>query len=206
MAGRPSNNRHTAANFAARFWRKVRKAGPGECWAWTGSKLPNGRGQVHLRWEGKNNVRRFAYVVAWELTHGPVADGVRVCHRCDNPNCCNPSHLFLGTQAENIRDCALKGRRNAFGQQKLQIPQVREIRALAALGMRHTDLAANFGIARNTVSQIVARVSWAWLDAPEQTPKPVPPQAQQPNRPRQLPSGPFELVRTVELPVLGEVS
>ena len=167
LSGRPSNNRHTPENFADRFWRKVRRDGPGGCWQWVGSRLPNGRGQVHLRWDGPTNVRKYAYVVAWELTHGPVPDGVHVCHNCpagDSPNCVNPSHLFLGTQADNVHDSIHKSRRNAFGIQKLHPPQVREIRALAARGgLTHREIAQRFGVARNTVRHIVARRSWGHL-------------------------------------------
>lgn len=164
LVGRPSNNRNTPENFPARFWQRVERRGDDECWPWLGSKLPSGRGQVHLRYDGTKSVRKNAPVVAWELTHGPIPDGKVLCHRCDDPNCCNVlSHLFVGTQAENIYDCALKGRRNAFGLQKLQVPDVLELRRLAALGASRASLARQFGIAKNTVSQIVLRRTWGWL-------------------------------------------
>jgi len=113
LTGRPSNNRHTPENFAARFWRKVDQRGPDECWPWKGTRLRTGRGQVHLRWEGKKNVRATAPAVAWVLTHGPIPSGLVPCHNCptgDDPNCVNPTHLFLGTQAENVHDSVKKGR------------------------------------------------------------------------------------------------
>lgn len=166
LTGRPSNNRHTPANFARRFWRRVDQRGPDECWLWKGSHLATGRGQVHLRWEGTKNVRANAPVVSWLLTHGNIPKGLNVCHNCptgDNPRCVNPNHLFLGTQKENIHDSICKGRYNVFGIQKLNAAQVLEIRALAARGLRQRDIAQRFGIARNTVSAIVHRKSWDHL-------------------------------------------
>lgn len=173
LAGRPSNNRHTPENFARRFWRRVdRTGGPAACWSWHGSKLPSGRGQVHLRWEGTKSIRRNAPVIAWELTHGPIPDGLNACHDCpsgDDPNCCNPSHLFLGTTAENVHDSIRKGRKNCFGRQKLNAEQVLEIRARWAAGELQRVIAAEYGIARHTVSGIVHRKSWGWLDDPAQS-------------------------------------
>lgn len=125
--------------------------------------MRTGRGQVHIRWEGPRSIRKVAPVVAWELTNGDIPEGQRVCHRCDNPTCCNPTHLFLGTQAENIHDCIKKGRRNAFGIQKLHEPQVLEIRGLAAKGFPHAHIAKHYGIARNTVTGIVNGASWRHL-------------------------------------------
>ncbi len=167
LTGRPSNNRHTAANFAPRFWRRIRKDTGTGCWLWQGSKITGSRrGQVHLRWEGTKSIRKMAPVVAWELTHGPIPSGLKVCHNCptgDNPQCVNPAHLFLGSQADNVHDSIAKGRFNAFGIQKLNAEQVRQIRAQAALGCLHKDIGKRFGVSRGAVTGIVNRKSWAWL-------------------------------------------
>lgn len=89
-----------------RFWRKVDKsAGPEGCWPWTGSRHGFGYGFVSAG--GK---RRGAHRVSWELANGPIPDGLSVCHRCDNPPCVNPAHLFLGTVGDNTRDMMAKGR------------------------------------------------------------------------------------------------
>jgi hypothetical protein len=75
------------------------------CWIFTGSLSVWGYG--HVRHNGKTVI---ASRLAWETAHGPIPDGMRVCHRCDVPACCNPDHLFLGTDKANTRDAMAKGR------------------------------------------------------------------------------------------------
>src|SRR5690348_16844605 len=72
------------------FWSRVDRRSPGECWVWTRGRLKAGYGQLTVG--GKC---RTAHRIAWELTNGPIPDGLSVLHRCDNPPCCNPAHLFL---------------------------------------------------------------------------------------------------------------
>lgn len=89
----------------ARFWAKVdRSGGPDACWPWMVSTSTNGYGQI--RWRGK---RATAHRIAYELANGiPLVDDG--CHRCDNPPCCNPAHIFDGTALDNMRDRVAKGR------------------------------------------------------------------------------------------------
>ena len=132
--------------------------------------------------------RVFAHRFAWEQANGRrVPPGMVVMHRCDNPRCVNPDHLSIGSQRQNIHDSIRKGRYNVFGIQKLNAEQVREIRRRASAGELQKSIAGAFGIARNTVSGIVQRKSWAHLlDHPALDTV-------------------FERVRHVDLPVVGEL-
>jgi hypothetical protein len=76
--------------------------GPAACWPWTGSCTRHGYGKL--------SATEVAHRVAWELTNGPIPSGLCVLHRCDNPPCCNPAHLFLGTRSDNVADMVAKGR------------------------------------------------------------------------------------------------
>lgn len=93
---------------AQRFWSKVNKSG--ECWKWTAGKTIDGYGRVRC-----NGRLWLAHRVSWSIANNAIPDGVCVLHRCDNPPCCNPDHLFLGTRLDNNADKTRKGRQ-AFGE------------------------------------------------------------------------------------------
>lgn len=145
--------------MSAQFWAKVRKQPGDGCWEWTGSFNDKGYGKVRV--DGRM-VR--AHRVAWELAHGPLslpADAT-VCHRCDNPACVRPDHLFLGTQLDNIRDRDAKGRaaRGAqTGAAKLSDEDVRAIRA-AAGDLSGRALARRYGVSHVVVQGILRGESW----------------------------------------------
>jgi hypothetical protein len=97
-----------------RFWRRVLVGAPDACWPFMGAR-GNRSGHGSIGWAGKSRLaHRIAYQLATGVTLPDVpklrADSVCVLHTCDNPPCCNPAHLRLGTQKDNIRDCAAKGR------------------------------------------------------------------------------------------------
>jgi hypothetical protein len=99
---------YAAAPVGERFWSKVAYvgAGPDDCWEWDASRDKYGYGQFSMGHSECDPAHRVAYALA----HGAVPAGLFVCHSCDNPPCVNPSHLWLGTAADNNRDRDLKGR------------------------------------------------------------------------------------------------
>lgn len=146
-----------------RFWRYVTPGQPDECWLWQGLRSSNGYGKIGT----SRQEMLYTHRVSWEIHHGPVPDGLFVCHTCDVRLCVNPAHLWLGTAADNLADMHRKGRghhkgangvRN--GSAHLTEQQVVEIRALYAAGMTQVELAARFGIAQTNISQIVLRKMW----------------------------------------------
>ena len=93
--------------MGARFWAKVDRRGPDECWPWTGGVNGDGYGRFYL----KRKKMTAATRVAWSLATGREFPADKLaCHSCDNPGCVNPGHIWPGTQSDNIKDCANKGR------------------------------------------------------------------------------------------------
>jgi hypothetical protein len=98
----------------ARFWKYVDRRGPGECWPWTGATR-SGYGCLTVKVDGKPKSRRAARM-AWALANGrPLGPGMMALHRCDNPPCCNPAHLYEGTAADNMADKVARGRQSRSG-------------------------------------------------------------------------------------------
>lgn len=150
------------------FWEKVSKEGHNGCWIWQGCTYSPGYGSFYWILPGMSKNMRPAHRISWELANGPVPAGMEVCHRCDVRLCVNPEHLFLGTHAENMRDCKAKGR-NVRGERqrmaKLTEEKVRELRRMRREeGKTSFELAAIFGIAHTTVIQIWNRKTWKHVE------------------------------------------
>jgi len=140
-----------------RFWEKVDKSG--DCWKWTASKA-NGYGIFRI-----NNKKVYAHRFSWLIHNSPVPVGMYVCHRCDNPGCCNPGHLFLGTAKDNMQDAKKKGRLaigEAHGRSKLTAKDVQEIRSLYRIRGEYSGkvLAKLFGVNKSAISKIVNNKKW----------------------------------------------
>lgn len=119
-----------------RFWILVDKsAGPDKCWHWTGYCGTNGYGQVKIR-----NRRTSPHRYAYELTFGPIPKGMVICHKCDNPPCCNPAHLFLGTYSDNTQDSIRKGRGYGGDRHWTKLHPERVIRGDKHLFHQHPEL------------------------------------------------------------------
>ena len=102
--------------IADRFWEKVSKTD--SCWVWTGVKTRGGYGYLHKS-SGTEQQSRRAHRISWELHNGQIPDGLWVLHKCDNPPCVNPDHLFLGDRKANMDDCAAKGRICNIGKSRM---------------------------------------------------------------------------------------
>lgn len=161
--GRPA---FTFEEAAASFWGRVAK-GDG-CWPWQGF-LRGKYGTTQFMGVSKSTHR-----LAWELANNAsIPPGLVVMHSCDNPPCCNPEHLSVGTHKENSADCDRKGRGNrtaphARGEEqarhKLTEKQILEIRRRCAAGERKALLATEFGVSDTHIKYIAARKTWAWLN------------------------------------------
>ena len=148
-----------------RFWSKVTRRAPDECWPWHACKTDCEYGQLthkNKHWKA----HRFAY---W-LTHGNFDFSLDVLHKCDNPSCCNPKHLELGTAADNIRQAYDRGRKipvsfKGKGQPNavLTAEQVLEIRRLRSLGVMLTTLSKHFGTSPTNIYRIATRRAWTHI-------------------------------------------
>ena len=152
-----SSTASLAERLAHAGWTQVvRVSELGPCWEWGGNRTPKGYGQCSVG----HRRTRGAHRVSYEVNIGPLVPGMVVCHRCDNPPCINPAHLFQGTHSDNFRDMQAKGRQNyASGQRhgiaKLTDEQVHAIRELAAGGIRYGELALLYGVTSSNIGKIV---------------------------------------------------
>jgi hypothetical protein len=149
-----------------RFWAKVERRGPDDCWLWLGGKSTCNTQYTPMTYGAFRQMR--AHRVAWQIANGrePLPFHV-ICHRCDVPLCCNPAHLFEGTRADNQRDMQLKQRSGILGEKnpkaKVTVEQVLEIRAMDAT-VSNVELAARYGVDDSTIYS--ARVGRKWKNLP----------------------------------------
>lgn len=151
-----------AVPLAERFWDRVAVGDPEECWPWTGPTFGMGYGHVAQRKDSKGTHR-----VAYELANGPIPKGLLVRHTCDNPPCCNPAHLLLGTPADNMRDRTERNRAPVGSKCVIarlvesDIPRVFELRAQ---GMTVRAIGREFGVSGGTISAVLNRKTWKHVE------------------------------------------
>lgn len=153
-----------------RFWSKVNKQEVDGCWEWTACLKPQGYGNFGI---GRNHM--YAHRLSWEMSNGPIPEGMLICHKCDNRKCVRQDHLFLGTVKDNSQDALKKGRlskppvkwgvKNQF--HVFTEDQVREIRRRYRRESRNVSnasaLAQEFGVTKDAVKRVLARKTWAWV-------------------------------------------
>ena len=148
-----------------RFWKYVDKRGPSECWPWTGSKS-SGYGMLTLGSSADaTRRRRVATRIALEIHGVQVLDSDYVLHRCDNPACVNPAHLYTGSQRDNMRDCIERGRfqlgRKHYASilTREQVQAARFVRALT--GASYGVLGRALGVVPGAIRRAVLGETWA---------------------------------------------
>lgn len=152
------------SNERDRFWRKVRRAGPTDCWEWQAARQHFGHGLFHVPDSTNKRGRRLekAHRYAWILERGEIPAGLCVLHSCDNPPCVNPAHLFLGTRADNSHDRDAKGRHVALigdqhGNTRYPDAVVLVWKQLRESGAAISSIAARFGVGYHAVWQALRR-------------------------------------------------
>jgi hypothetical protein len=141
--------RHTLLN---RFWENVDVKSDEECWNWTAAKTTAGYGVIY--WNSENT---YAHRLSIEISGRTIPEGFHACHKCDNPSCVNPKHLFAGTAADNAKDKMSKNRQT-YGEQhynsKLSNYDIMNIRKLLKQGVSPSDLALQFNVGQTHISRI----------------------------------------------------
>lgn len=140
-------------DYWTRFWEKVVKSG--DCWEWTAAKNAAGYGRY---WN------ELAHRVSYKFYYKTVEDGMLVCHKCDNPSCVKPTHLFVGTPQDNMNDKVSKGR-GYFGEEHHSAKlTAAEAQYILDSPKRGSALAAELGVSRQLISLIRKRKIWKSLD------------------------------------------
>lgn len=170
-------------NQLERFLYYIEKTS--SCWIWTGDKTVSGYGSFHV-YKNKVHIKYGAHRLSWALHHNQNPGKFFICHRCDNPICVNPEHLFAGTQQDNVNDMLSKGRgimqrdpdrlknflklhsnRRARGDAhpgtKLTTVDVENIRALFEFGVPAKTLAKDFGVSKNTIWRVANGTTWGHI-------------------------------------------
>lgn len=149
--------------FIDRFnlkWRIDEKSG---CWIWAATKIPKGYGLIK---RPQQRTQEYAHRASYMIHIGEIPNGCHVCHKCDNPSCVNPDHLFLGSAKENMHDMKQKGR-HLYGernsQAKLTEDAVRKIKQLLKDGMSQSKVALMFGMQQMEISRIKRGLRWAHI-------------------------------------------
>ncbi len=145
--------------LAERFWPKVAVRGPDDCWEWMGGKI---MGYGNIRTGGRDAPHKRAHVVSYEITYGPVPDGLQINHKCDNKGCCNPGHIYAGTAKQNAADRSVRGRHNSprgarHGMAKLNEGDIISIRCD---DRSQAQVATDYGVVRSLIGMIKRGERW----------------------------------------------
>lgn len=153
---------YNSKEYAEKYRNKIKEniyINENNCWVWKRSKHKQGYGNIGYK--GKHHL---THRVSWMVHKGEIPKGIKVCHTCDITSCCNPEHLFLGTQKVNCLDASLKGRLNnkKLGKRrnKLNFEQVKEIKKLNSKGITRKELEIKYEVGQTCIAKILTGRSW----------------------------------------------
>lgn len=145
-----------------RFWSKLSIRGANDCWLWQGAQNGHGYGKF---WVKPHCFQ--AHRISWSIHYGNIPDGLHVLHSCDQTDCCNPTHLFLGTNDDNVQDRESKGRGKtprlngeSISRAKFTSADVISIRNRCATGETQKEIAQEYGVYQSAISKIILRTTW----------------------------------------------
>lgn len=155
--------------LARKFYRDVEgklsnfDISTGGCWVWKGNKTHDGYGRV--RFEGK---KRRAHMVSYEHFFGKIPEGKMICHKCGNPLCINPEHLYAGTASDNYADMVRHGRANRPKGRQIHTARLTELQVIEIRADHRTTraLAAVYGVGKSTIQQVKSGASWRHIPRP----------------------------------------
>jgi len=143
-------------------WKKIDIKDKDDCWDWNGAKDKDEYGRMSI-----NCILKYSHRIVYEETHGSIPSGLYILHKCNNPSCCNPNHLYIGTQYTNAKQMVFEHRQarwNRNGQAKLNKDGVLKIRFLYSTGEYSCgDLGKIFGISRQQIYRIIKNKNWKHL-------------------------------------------
>lgn len=150
-----------------RFWTKVSRAGPDECWLWMAATLKQRGGYGIMNVGG---VARYAHRLSYEIANGAIPNASLICHTCNTPACVNPAHLYAGSHITNGRDARANGRIGRWDRRgernpaaKLTEAQVMQIDAALRAGDGPNAIARRFGVTGAAITLIKTGHNWRWL-------------------------------------------
>lgn len=139
----------------ARFWSWVRLGDEEDCWLWIGTLHNKGYGLF-----GVDGRIQRCHRIAYELENGPIPDGMLVCHSCDNRDCVNPAHLWLGTAQDNTTDMVRKGRHGGVRFDSEMVRWIRKVHVFGSAEWGVNGLSRKIGCSQNAVWRVVKRSTW----------------------------------------------
>jgi len=129
------------------------------CWRWKNKLTKAGYPTINVRRKSGKWIPMYATRISWEIHRGPIPDGLEVCHHCDNPECTNPEHLFIGTHKENFLDMAMKGRSGITSKINMEIARAIRVEYIGQRGQQRV-LAIKYGLSQPMISAIVRNLQW----------------------------------------------